>query len=63
MYAFVFLLIACRCAGMASVDGRRVPVPGYVTTFSMYKRVEYALPGEVPSVGAGGTPKHDNDTP
>jgi len=26
----------------------QVPVPGYVTTFSMYERVEYALPGEVP---------------
>ena len=41
----------------------RVPVPGYVTTFPMYERVEYALPGEVPSVGAGDTPKHDGDTP
>lgn len=28
--------------------GEQVPVPGYVTTFSMYERVEYALPGEVP---------------
>lgn len=27
----------------------QVPVPGYVTTFSMYERVEYALPGEVPT--------------
>ena len=26
-----------------------VPVPGYVTTFPLYERVEYALPGEVPS--------------
>lgn len=26
----------------------RVPVPGYSTTFPMYDRVEYALPGEVP---------------
>ena len=26
----------------------RVPVPGYATTFPMYERVEYALPGEVP---------------
>ena len=25
----------------------RVPVPGYVTSFPMYERVEYALPGEV----------------
>lgn len=28
--------------------GEQVPVPGYVTTFPMYERVEYALPGEVP---------------
>ena len=27
----------------------QVPVPGYVTTFTMYERVEYALPGEVPT--------------
>jgi conjugative transfer region lipoprotein (TIGR03751 family) len=27
----------------------QVPVPGYVTTFPMYERVEYALPGEAPS--------------
>ena len=26
----------------------RTPVPGYVTTFSFYEKVEYALPGEVP---------------
>ena len=26
----------------------RVPVPGYGTTFPMYRQVEYALPGEVP---------------
>ncbi len=25
----------------------RTPVPGYVTTFPLYERVEYALPGEV----------------
>lgn len=25
----------------------RVPVPGYATTFPLYTRVEYALPGEV----------------
>jgi conjugative transfer region lipoprotein (TIGR03751 family) len=24
-------------------------VPGYATTFTLYERVEYALPGEVPS--------------
>ena len=41
----------------------RVPVPGYVTTFPMYERVEYALPSEVPSVGAGDTLKHDGDVP
>lgn len=27
----------------------QVPVPGYVTSFPMYERVEYALPGEVPT--------------
>ena len=27
----------------------RVPVPGYATTFTLYDRVEYALPGEVSS--------------
>lgn len=27
----------------------QVPVPGYVTTFPMYERIEYALPGEVPT--------------
>jgi conjugative transfer region lipoprotein (TIGR03751 family) len=27
----------------------RVPVPGYATTFPLYERDEYALPGEVPS--------------
>ncbi len=25
----------------------RTPVPGYVTTFPFYERIEYALPGEV----------------
>jgi conjugative transfer region lipoprotein (TIGR03751 family) len=25
----------------------RTPVPGYTTTFPLYERVEYALPGEV----------------
>ena len=25
----------------------RAPVPGYATTFSLYERIEYALPGEV----------------
>lgn len=38
----------------------RSPVPGYVTTFPFYEKVEYALPGEVPGspvidlVGEGG---------
>ena len=27
----------------------RVPVPGYATTFPLYRQVEYALPGEVPA--------------
>lgn len=27
----------------------RAPVPGYATSFPLYERVEYALPGEVPS--------------
>ena len=26
----------------------QVPVPGYMTTFPMYERIEYALPGEGP---------------
>ncbi len=25
----------------------RVPIPGYATTFPLYPRIEYALPGEV----------------
>jgi conjugative transfer region lipoprotein (TIGR03751 family) len=29
-------------------EAERVPVPGYATTFTLYERVEYALPGEVP---------------
>ena len=29
---------------------QRVPVPGYATTFPMYRQVEYALPGEVPTL-------------
>lgn len=28
---------------------QRTPVPGYATTFTLYERVEYALPGEVSS--------------
>lgn len=30
----------------ATADG--VPIPGYTTVFPLYKRVEYALPGERP---------------
>ena len=40
----------------------RVPVPGYVTSFPMYERVEYALPGEVPSVRAHDRLKHGGDS-
>lgn len=41
--------------------GARVPVPGYVTTFPLYERTEYALPGEVPvaSPPATGAPDHE----
>ena len=38
----------------------RVPVPGYVTTFPMYERVEYALPGEVSSGYSGVGPIRSN---
>ena len=31
------------------VGEESVPVPGYVTTFPLYERIEYALPGEVPA--------------
>jgi conjugative transfer region lipoprotein (TIGR03751 family) len=31
------------------VGAERAPVPGYATTFPLYERIEYALPGEVPS--------------
>ena len=31
------------------VGAERVPVPGYATTFPMYRQLEYALPGEVPT--------------
>ena len=33
----------------------RVPVPGYATTFPMYRQVEYALPGEVPATATQAT--------
>ncbi|MEA2080989.1 MAG: TIGR03751 family conjugal transfer lipoprotein [Pseudomonadota bacterium] len=32
----------------------QVPVPGYATAFSLYERVEYSLPGEVPTPGQRG---------
>ena len=34
----------------------RTPVPGYVTTFPFYEKVEYALPGEVPGEVSGEVP-------
>ena len=34
---------------------QRVPVPGYATTFPMYRQVEYALPGEVPATATQAT--------
>ena len=30
------------------LSGEGAPVPGYATTFPLYERVHYALPGEVP---------------
>ena len=39
----------------------RVPVPGYTTTFPMYERVEYALPGEVSSGYSGDKPIHSDE--
>ena len=33
----------------------RVPVPGYATTFPMYRQVEYALPGEVSATATQAT--------
>lgn len=38
-------------------SGSRVPVPGYVTTFPLYDRIEVALPGEVPVHTPTQTPK------
>jgi conjugative transfer region lipoprotein (TIGR03751 family) len=35
----------------------RTPVPGYVTTFPFYEKVEYALPGEVPGLLMDGMAK------
>ena len=31
------------------VGDERLPIPGYSTTFPMYRQLEYALPGEVPA--------------
>ena len=39
----------------------RVPVPGYATTFPMYERIEYALPGEVSSGHSSDRPTHNNE--
>ena len=39
----------------------RVPVPGYATTFPMYERVEYALPGEVSSGYSGDRPTRGDE--
>ena len=39
----------------------RVPIPGYTTTFPMYERVEYALPGEVSSGHSGDKPIHSDE--
>ena len=39
----------------------RIPVPGYATTFPMYERVEYALPGEVSSMHTSDRPTHSNE--
>ena len=38
----------------------RVPVPGYATTFPMYERVEYALPGEVSPTRSDDKPTDSN---
>jgi conjugative transfer region lipoprotein (TIGR03751 family) len=35
---------------LAGLEG--VPVPGYATSFPMYERAEYALPGEVSGIRA-----------
>lgn len=41
------------------LSGReRTPVPGYVTSFPFYERVEYALPGEVPGDVYGKMPEN-----
>jgi hypothetical protein len=41
----------------------RTPVPGYVTTFPFYERVEYALPGEVPGEVSGEAPSAVSHSP
>ncbi|MDE0250024.1 MAG: TIGR03751 family conjugal transfer lipoprotein [Gammaproteobacteria bacterium] len=38
----------------------RSPVPGYVTTFPFYARIEYALPGEIRAVPATSRPVDDH---
>ncbi len=40
----------------------RVPVPGYATTFPMYERVEYSLPGEVTAAESLCTPRDGNES-
>ena len=37
----------------------RSPVPGYVTTFSFYERIEYALPGETRAAPDTSRPAED----
>lgn len=41
----------------------RTPVPGYVTTFPFYEKVEYALPGEVPGEVSGEAPSAGSHSP
>ena len=39
----------------------RVPVPGYATTFPIYERVEYGLPGEVSPGFSGDRPTRGDE--
>ena len=41
----------------------RTPVPGYVTTFPFYEKVEYALPGEVSGEVPGEVPVEVSQSP
>lgn len=41
----------------------RSPVPGYVTTFPFYERIEYALPGEVQGATASAQAPPPDDSP